>query len=71
MSSLRRLKITADKYNKVCAESSLCLSVEKVLKLKDLMMTNAGKEAKGRHQIVVDVLYHFFDEEEVPEWKKI
>ena len=33
------------------------------------MMTDSGrKEADSRHQIVVDVLYHLFEEENTPEW---
>ena len=42
---------------------------EKILKLKDLMLTDSGKEeSKNRHQIVVDFLYHLFNEENAPEW---
>lgn len=41
---------------------------EKILKLKGLMLTDSGKiEAKKRHKIEVDFLYHFFDEEEASE----
>ncbi len=61
--------ITAEKYTKRCADSSVCHMFEKVLKLKDLMLTKSGKEeAKSRHQIVVDFLYHLFQEENAPEW---
>ncbi len=61
--------ITADKYTSRCADSSVCHIFEKILKLKDLMLTESGKkEAQGRHQIVVDILYHLFEEENVPEW---
>lgn len=61
--------ITADKYTSRCADSSVCHIFEKILKLKDLMPTESGKkEAQGRHQIVVDILYHLFEEENVPEW---
>ena len=43
----------------------------KILKLKNLMLTKSGKEeAKSRHQIIVDFLYHLFDEENVPEWTR-
>lgn len=60
--------MAAEKYKK-CADSGVCHLFEKVLKLKDLMLTKAGKEeAKSRHQITIDFLYHFFDEENVPEW---
>ena len=52
-----------------CAESSVCHLFEKILKLKDLMLTESGKEeAKSRHQIIVDFLYHLFDEENASEW---
>lgn len=51
-----------------CADSSVCHIFEKILKLKSLMLTKSGKEeAKSRHQIIVDFLYHLFDEENVPE----
>lgn len=63
--------MTADKYTRKCADSSVCHMFEKILKLKNLMMTESGKkEAQERHQIVVDVLYHIFDEENAPEWKE-
>ncbi len=61
--------MTADKYTRKCADSSVCHIFEKILKLKDLMMTESGKqEAQERHQIIVDVLYHLFKEENAPEW---
>lgn len=42
---------------------------EKLLKLKDLMLTDSGKyEAIERHNLMVEFLYHFFEEENVPEW---
>ena len=61
--------MTAEKYTRKCADSSVCHIFEKILKLKDLMLTESGKEeAKSRHQIVVDFLYHLFQEENAPEW---
>ena len=61
--------MNAEKYTKKCADSSVCHIFEKILKLKDLMLTDSGKEeSKNRHQIVVDFLYHLFNEENVPEW---
>lgn len=61
--------LSADKYTKRCADSSVCHMFEKILKLKDLMLTDVGKEeAKSRHQIIVDFLYHLFSEENVPNW---
>lgn len=42
---------------------------EKLLRLKDLMLTDSGKaEAATRHEIMVEFLYHFFREENAPEW---
>lgn len=59
----------AEKYTRKCADSSVCHIFEKILKLKDLMITESGKEeAKGRHNIIVKFLYHLFEEEDVPEW---
>lgn len=44
---------------------------EKILHLKDLMLTNSGKhEAKARHDFVVLFLRQFFYEENVPAWEK-
>lgn len=63
--------MTAEKYTRRCADSSVCHIFEKILKLKNLMLTKSGKEeAKSRHQIIVDFLYHLFDEENVPEWTR-
>ena len=63
--------MTAEKYTRRCADSSVCHIFEKILKLKSLMLTKSGKEeAKSRHQIIVDFLYHLFDEENVPEWTR-
>jgi uncharacterized protein len=59
------------KYTSKCSDTSVCHIFEKILKLKKLMLTRAGiKEAEKRHQIILDVLYQLFDEENVPEWKK-
>lgn len=42
---------------------------EKLLKLKDLMLTDSGKkEAIARHELMVTFLHHFFEEENAPEW---
>ena len=61
--------ISADKYTSRCADSSVCHIFEKILKLKNLMLTDAGKkEATDRHQIIVDFLYHLFLEENAPDW---
>ena len=63
--------MSAEEYTKKREDCSVCHIFEKILKLKDLMLTNSGKkEATSRHQIIVDFLYHLFDEENVPEWKE-
>ena len=63
--------MTADKYTRKCADTSVCHIFEKILKLKNLMLTESGKkEAETRHDIVVNVLYNLFEEENVPKWKE-
>lgn len=62
-------KMNAEKYTRKCSDSSVCHIFEKILKLRDLMLTNSGKEeSENRHQIVVDFLYHLFSEENATEW---
>ena len=42
---------------------------EKSLKLKNIMLTTSGEEEIiKRHNLVLDFLYQYFIEEEVPEW---
>lgn len=61
--------MNAEKYSKRCADSSVCHIFEKILRLKDLMITESGKEeAKDRHNIVVEFLYHLFNEENATDW---
>lgn len=63
--------MTADKYTSKCSDSSVCHIFEKILKLKNLMLTESGKkEANKRHQIIVDILYQLFEEENTPDWKE-
>lgn len=60
--------MTAEKYKK-CADSGVCHIFEKVLKIKDLMLTKSGKEeARSRYQFTIDFLYHLFEEENEPKW---
>lgn len=62
--------MSAEKYTRKCSDSSVCHLFEKVLKLKKLMLTESGKkEAEKRHEIVVNILYNLFDEEDAPNWK--
>ena len=61
--------IGALEYTKKSADTGVCHMFEKILKLKDLMLTESGKqEAIARHQIIVDILYNLFQEENAPEW---
>ena len=61
--------LSANKYTSRCADSSICHIFEKILKLKNLMLTDSGKkEATNRHQIIVDFLYHLFSEENALDW---
>ena len=65
------LDMDAKKYTSKTADSSVCHIFEKLLKLKNLMLTEAGKkEAIKRHQIIVDFLYQLFDEENANDWKE-
>ncbi len=62
--------ITVEKY-KLCADTGVGHMFEKILRLPDLMLTNAGKEEAGnRFQIVVDFLLHLFEEENAPKWSE-
>lgn len=56
---------------KLVEDSAVCHCFEKLLRLKKLMLTNSGKkEASNRHDILVSVLYHLFEEENTPEWSE-
>lgn len=62
---------TSYNYHIKKTASTINFIIEVLLKYKNLMLTNAGKEeAEERHKIIVDFLYHFFNEENVPEWIK-
>lgn len=61
--------MSAEQYKTHDADSTVCHIFEKILKLKDLMLTDAGRaEAQRRHEIVVEMLEHLFEEERAPEW---
>lgn len=63
-------EVTTGNY-KLCDDSAVCHCFDKLLRLKGIMMTESGKEeASSRHNIVVDVLYHLFEEEDAPEWRE-
>lgn len=62
--------INVKDYQTKCSPSTVNHIFEKALKLKKLMLTEAGKkEIEKRHQITIDMLYQLFDEENVQEWK--
>ena len=66
------IDIKADEYMSKCSDSSVSHMFEKILKLKNLMLTDSGKEeAINRHKLVVDFLYQLFDEEDAKEWKEL
>lgn len=66
------LNISADEYVKKCSDSCVSHMFEKILKLKNLMLTDSGKEeAKKRHDLVVHFLRQLFDEEDAIEWKEL
>lgn len=61
--------ISGEKYTSKNADTSVCHAFEKLLKLKKYMLTASGRElASKRHQIIVDFLKEFFEEEDCPEW---
>lgn len=61
----------ASKYTRKCADSSVCHIFEKVLKVKNLMMTKAGKqEAVERHNFIVSFLRELFKEEKAYDWEQ-
>ncbi|MDE5630904.1 MAG: hypothetical protein K2I70_04820, partial [Bacilli bacterium] len=63
-------KIDVSTY-KLCDDSVVRHCFNKLLYLKGLMMTNVGKkEASNRHDIIVSILYHLFEEENACEWKE-
>ncbi len=64
------LNMTKDAYQKSTTSTMINHWFEKLLKLKDMMLTNKGKEmAIKRHNIIVEFLYNFFEEENLTDWK--
>lgn len=60
----------ADYITNNCADTSIDHFFEKVLLLKNLMLTSAGKhEAEARHDFTVSFLRQFFQEENAPAWQ--
>lgn len=59
-----------ENYLKSGSDSAINHFFDKMLKLKNLMMTSSGKkEALIRHKFMVTFLREFFREEDIPKWK--
>ena len=62
---------TAENYKKTGSLTAVCHFFEKILLLKDFMLTKKGKEiANSRHEFMVQFLTQYFEEEQVPEWQE-
>lgn len=58
-----------DDYKKERNSTGICHVFEKLLRLKDFMLTPQGKkEASIRHDTMIYFLYHFFKEENADQW---
>lgn len=65
------LEQSPEEYKKRTSGSSVNHMFEKLLKLKDLMLTEAGKtEATVRHNSMVEFLRDFFREQDMAEWSE-
>ena len=65
------LNLSAEEYKKRDRKSDNCINhfFEKTLRLGKMMMTESGKkQAQIRLKRMVDFLYGYFDENNVPEW---
>ncbi len=61
--------MTYDQHISSKKDTSIDPIFTKLLKLKDLILIFKGKEeALKRHSIMVEMLYHYFEEEGVNEW---
>jgi uncharacterized protein len=64
------LNISGAEYTTRTSEATMDHIFEKILRLKDFMLTNSGKkEATIRHEAVVSVLQEFFREEDNATWQ--
>ena len=65
------LEISADKYKSKTKGTVVNHIFEKILKLKDLMLTEKGKEESlRRYSFIINFLNEFFYEEDVSEWQE-
>lgn len=64
-------EVNGQTYGKKCSDSAVCHMFEKILKLKDLILTESGmKEANERHDFVVYFLKQLFKEEKAYDWQQ-
>ncbi len=65
------LDMSREEYTTHNSDSSVDHFFEKILKLKNMMMTASGKkEALARHELMVAFLRQLFDEEDAPRWQE-
>jgi len=65
------INLSAEEYKRKGRKADNCINhfFEKTLRLGKMMMTNSGREqSKIRLKRMVDFLYGYFDENNVPEW---
>ena len=61
--------INANNYTKKVSDTAVCHMFEKILRIKNLMLTKSGrKEAIERHEFVVNFLKQVFREEKCYDW---
>lgn len=66
---LPKENMNAEEYANNSSGSAVCHFFEKILKLKNLMLTDSGRiEAHKREKITIDFLKHIFIEENAKEW---
>lgn len=65
------LNMSAEEYKGNDTYIAINHMFEKILKLKDLMLTKSGKkEALIRHNIIISIMYNLFEEENAQQWKE-
>lgn len=61
--------VNSETYTKNCGQTGVCHMFEKLLTLKDLMLTDSGRiEASKRHKTMIGFLFSLFEEEDATEW---
>lgn len=65
------LDMSRQEYTTHNSDSSVDHFFEKILRLKNMMLTESGKkEALARHELMVAFLWQLFDEEDAPRWQE-